>query len=148
MKVVGPEDILKRMSNPDLEGPYALGCFGTQVTFYRQQCRSLNLIWALFDTGRLSQGDRVAIVGGGLGGMTAAAAASSKKCKVTLFEKSGQLMGLQRDNRTRYIHPGLNDWPLVSLNDTIATDLPFLNWYASDTATVFREVDLEWKTFE
>ena len=135
------DEILERMSQPKQDGPYVLGCFGTQVTFYRQQCRALNLIWAMFKTSRLKPGDSVAVIGGGLSGMTAAAAAVSKGCKVTLFEKTGQLMGLQRDNRTRYIHAGLNDWPQLSLDDTIATDLPFLNWYASDTATVFRQVE-------
>jgi tetratricopeptide (TPR) repeat protein len=136
------------MSHPDLEGPYALGCFGSQVTFYRQQCRAFNLIWALFQTRRLEPGNSVAVVGGGLAGMTASAAAASKGCRVTMFEKTEQLMSLQRDNRTRYIHAGLNDWPLVTLTDTISTDLPFLNWYASDTATVFREVEREWSKFE
>lgn len=147
MRSANAEEVLEWMSQPQQEGPYVLGCFGNQVTFFRQQCRAFNLIWALFSTGRLQAGNSVAVIGGGLAGMTTAAAAMSKGCKVTLFEKTGQLMGLQRDNRTRYIHSGLNDWPEVSLDETIATDLPFLNWYASDSAIVFREVLHEWESF-
>lgn len=147
MKSIGPEDILCRMSYPNLEGPYALGCFGTMVSFYSQQLRAFNLVWALFETGRLKAGERLAVVGGGLAGLTAAAAAASKGCMVTLFERNEDLLHVQRTNGSRYIHPHVNRWPATSVKDT-TTDLPFLNWYASRTSDVCAQIEEEWRSFD
>src|SRR4051812_41798380 len=111
---IDPEEILRRMSSPTLDGPYALGCFGKMVTFYSQQRRALNLVWALFKTGRLEQGSSLAVVGGGLAGLTAAAAAASKGCEVTLFEANQDILHLQRTNGSRYVHPQISYWPRTS----------------------------------
>jgi tetratricopeptide (TPR) repeat protein len=135
--------ILEMMSYPDLEGPYVLGCFGTQITFRSQQCRAFNLIYALFETGKLKKGDSIAIVGGGVAGVTAAAAAASKGCRVTLFERDEELMRLQRGNTSRYVHPWITSWPFESL-DKIATDFPFLNWVASETRDVIFQIERDW----
>jgi threonine dehydrogenase-like Zn-dependent dehydrogenase len=43
------------------------------VNFAAQQNRALNLIWALAKDGRLQPDDRVAVIGAGLTGLTAAA---------------------------------------------------------------------------
>jgi hypothetical protein len=144
---VQPEQILMRMSWPDREGPYVLGCFGKTVTFYSQQRRALNLIWALFREQLLRQDDSLAVVGGGLAGLTAAAAAASKGCHVTLFERNDEILHVQRTNGSRYVHPHLNSWPDVS-PEKIATDLPFLNWYPGRTSEVCKQIEDEWRLFE
>jgi FAD dependent oxidoreductase len=143
-----PDQILTMMSSsPDLEGPYVLGCFGKMVTFYSQQRRALNLIWALSEKGMLGSSVDLAIVGGGLAGLTAAAAAASKGRDVTLFERNDEILHVQRTNGSRYVHPHLNSWPDESAED-IATDLPFLNWYSGRTSDVCKQIEDEWRLFE
>ena len=46
---------------------------------------------------------RLAIIGGGVAGMTAAAAAALHGCKVTLFEEKPELFHLLKNNSKRYI---------------------------------------------
>jgi NADPH-dependent 2,4-dienoyl-CoA reductase/sulfur reductase-like enzyme len=53
---------------------FVLGYNATQVTVYSQQVRALNLIWALNRT-RPLEGKKVVVVGGGIAGVTASAAA-------------------------------------------------------------------------
>ena len=60
--------ILDRASIPSMSDVYLLGCFASNVTFHSQQRRAFNLIWALFEEGRLSSGKKTAVVGGGLAG--------------------------------------------------------------------------------
>ncbi len=62
------------MEVPALRNVFALGNFARQVTFASQQLRALNLVWALLRTGRLSEGQHIAVVGAGLAGMTATVA--------------------------------------------------------------------------
>src|ERR1700729_4246882 len=90
-------DFIVRLSQvPGFERAYLLGSFSQRVTFSDQQTRAFNLIWALFERGRLKPLDRVVVVGAGLAGLTAAAAALSKSCRVTLVERYPHRMQLQR----------------------------------------------------
>ena len=90
---------------------YILGCTDKRVTYNTQQTRAFNLIWALFDTEKIKKKSNVAVVGGGLAGMTAAAALNMMGCKVTLYHDKRALMNIQKDNIRRYIHPNIYDWP-------------------------------------
>ena len=84
---------------------YLLMCDGAPVTVRSQQVRALNLLFAL-DTKEKIAGQEVAVIGGGAAGMTfAAAAAAIGAKKVVLFEKSSQLMNLQRGCWHRPLHP-------------------------------------------
>ena len=143
MKDISHLAILDRATAPDLPGVYVLGCFARRVTFLSQQHRSFNLVWALFESGKLTPTSQVAVVGGGLAGMTCAAAASLKGCKVTLFEAADQLMHIQRGNHTRFVHPNIYDWPMKD-SEAPATDLPCMNWKAGTTAEVVAEIEAEW----
>ena len=142
------QNILESMAVPGLEDVYLIGGFASRVTFYAQQHRAFNLIWALFEEGMLKTGREVGIVGAGLSGMTAAVAAAQKGCKVTLLEKAYHLMNIQRGNSTRFIHPRIYDWP--SSDDDIKvespdTDLPYLNWVADTTAGIVEELEAQWE---
>ena len=112
-KTVDPiaSDVLRWMEVPRHPNVFALGPFARQVTFASQQVRAFNLIWALFRQNRLAPGQRVAVVGAGLAGMTAAAAALAKECAVDLFEQASQPCPLQRGNDIRFIHPNILRWP-------------------------------------
>jgi hypothetical protein len=113
------------------------------VTFHSQQLRAFNLIWALFESGVLERGKELAVIGGGLAGMTVAAAARICGCKVALYEKAPQFMHLQRGNFTRFIHPNIYDWPEKGSEDP-ETHLPCLNWRAEIADKVVEQIEEGW----
>ena len=138
-----PAEILRWMEVPGQPNVFALGDFARQVTFASQQTRALNLIWALFQTNRLSSGHRVAVVGAGLGGITAAVATLARGCSVDLYEQASQPCPLQRGNDIRFIHPNILRWPEEG-SEKGETDFPFLNWTASSVRGVIKQIDLQW----
>jgi ABC-type uncharacterized transport system substrate-binding protein len=142
---VTEQAILDVMHVPRLKNCYVLGSFARRVTFADQQRRALNLIWAATSSGRLKRDDRLAIIGGGLAGVTAAVAARAVGVKhVILIEKYTQLLPLPRGNKTRYIHPNIYDWPQPGWFKE-QTELPFLNWKAGDGDDVVRQIDSDWR---
>src|SRR5947209_2765428 len=106
-----PAYIIQRMAVDTVPRAYVLGCQAQRITVLSQQYRAFNLIWALIAEGRLKEGSRVGIVGGGIGGLTVAAAAMLKGCRVVLAEARPELMHLQRGNKTRLLHPNIYEWP-------------------------------------
>ena len=89
---------------------YAVGIAASRITIADQQRRAVNLIWALLREGRVMAGSRIAIVGGGLSGATAAVYALSQHLRVTVFEKFDDTFSLQQGSG-RWIHPNVYDWP-------------------------------------
>ncbi|RYZ41060.1 MAG: FAD-dependent oxidoreductase [Myxococcaceae bacterium] len=132
--VITPSGLLDAMCvEPRL---YVLGYRERRVTLYSQQVRALNLVYSLFAESHLKSGDAVAIVGGGVAGVTAAAAAAMLGCKVTVLEQRSHILHLQRGCLTRWIHPHIYDWPREGSEDPVA-GLPVLDWkagYADDVA--------------
>src|SRR5262245_33517015 len=59
----------------------------SRVTIYSQQVRALNLVWARDEIDRL-EAKRIVVIGGGIGGMTVAAAAALWKAHVTPLEQA------------------------------------------------------------
>src|SRR5437764_576563 len=116
------EEIVSSMQTT-MDRVYNLGSFKERVSLYSQQCRAYNLIWALFEQGILKKDAKVAIVGAGAGGITAAAAALIMGCYVKIYEKSSALLNTIRGNHTRYIHPYILDWPFNDLASA-TTNLP------------------------
>lgn len=125
------------------DSAFILGSRERRVTLYDQQRRALNLVWALFKTGKLATGQSVAILGGGLAGLTASIAACSKGCHVQLFERRSKLLETFAGCSTRFVHPNLLSWPSDGWNIS-ATDLPFLNWEASTAETVAEQLRRQW----
>jgi hypothetical protein len=140
------EEIIRWMEVPRHPNVFALGTFARQVTFASQQTRALNLIWALFRTARLSAGQRIAVVGAGLGGLTAAVAALTKGCAVDLYDQASQPCPVQRGNDTRFIHPNILRWPDQDAK-AAQTEFPFLNWTAASARGVIRQIELQWIPF-
>src|SRR4051794_34647239 len=143
-----PIDIIKAMQvNPSgaLDSPvYAIIPRSGPVSFYSQQRRAFNLVAALWESGRMQATSSVAVIGGGLAGATASAAARMLGCNnVTLFEANEAKFHQQHGNRTRYIHPRVVDWPRAGSNSP-DTDLPFLNWTAGECASVIDEIEDQW----
>lgn len=141
--------LLERMGVPGYPGVYILGAFARHVTFYSQQVRALNLVDALCSTGRVAQGSSVAVVGAGLAGLTAAAAAVRRGLHVQLVEEKadpgetpGQ-MPLQINSNDRWIDPFIYDWPDADPDEPDAepwTHLPVLPWKAQNAHDVRDQV--------
>jgi hypothetical protein len=138
--------ILSRLAVPDHPNVFVLGAFASRLTFNAQQARAFNLIWALGETGRIVEGQRLVVVGAGVAGLTAAAAACSRGCNVTLFERSSDVLALQRGNYVRHIHPNSLDWPASSSAER-STHWPFLNWTSGTVDNVVQRIEADWLRF-
>jgi hypothetical protein len=119
-------------------GRFVLGAFEERITIYRQQVRALNLVYALHQT-NTKKDFKVAIVGGGFGGVTAAAAAAELGIRTILFEAKPTLIHLQKGCDIRWIHPHIYHWPLEN-SDMPYAGLPFLSWEESTAGDVARQV--------
>ncbi|RYG89580.1 MAG: ATP-binding protein [Alphaproteobacteria bacterium] len=134
---MGPKEIVAEALVPGTSTVLVLGSFESRVTVYAQQVRALNLIDALISESVLRKDGRVAIVGGGAAGITAAVALAKSTPGLQalhLFETRSDVLQLQR-NSGRYLHPHFYDWPAVGSNIESAL-LPIMNWTASSAGEV------------
>jgi hypothetical protein len=130
---------------------FLIGLLDRGVTIFNQQIRALNLIWALDHDGRLRSAQDIAVVGGGIAGLTAAMAlrkifalTDSSRRRITLFEKRSVLCPLQRGCATRWVHPHIYDWPKpISTNPSAG--LPIMNWRAGRASDVAAWVVTQWE---
>ncbi len=142
-------ELLRLMGVAGFHNVYVLGCFAKYVTVYAQQVRALNLVDTLAKAGILSNLSRVAVVGGGIAGLTAAAAAAVRGvAEVQIFEKLANSMRLQRSSEKRYIHPFIYDWPEipdVDQGNEVWAKLPLMDWKADRASDVIAQLDRKWK---
>lgn len=118
---------------------HVLGSFEKRVTLWSQQHRALNLVYALHHEGLLGPGKYVAVIGGGVAGLTAAAAAVQKGAEVLVLERQPELLHLLQGNHTRWVHPRIYDWPLPGSEDAHA-GLPLLDWEAGLAGDVCEQI--------
>lgn len=139
-------EILSNAAIPGLPNGFFLGCFERRVTFYAQQVRALNLAAALLHDNIVRHNGRVAIVGGGIAGVTLAVAMAraAPNLKVELFERNAELLRLQRGARDRYVHPHIFDWPDADLIPQSA-GLPLMNWSAGTAKSVVDSLDAQYQ---
>lgn len=134
---IRPEDVLTHMRVED--GLYVLGCLERRVTLHSQQIRALNLVYSLRERHIVKPGDEILVVGGGVAGLTAAAGAARLGLVVTLLERADELLHLQRNNKSRWIHPHIYDWPARESLTPDAT-IPVLGWKAALARDVVRQM--------
>ncbi|HEX5750884.1 MAG TPA: tetratricopeptide repeat protein [Archangium sp.] len=144
MARVTESDILRQMAVREEPGVYVLGCFERRITLYTQQVRALNLIHSLFVEERLKEGAKLAVIGGGAAGLTAAAGAAIRGAKVTVFEQASDLLAMFRNNRQRWLHPHLYDWPEEGSEEPQA-NLPVLDWTADLAGNVAERLLAQWQ---
>jgi hypothetical protein len=135
-------DVLDGCRVSDDRNVYLLGCLEKRVTLYAQQVRALNLVAALIEDGRLTRDSRVAIVGGGAAGLTAAAAIALALPKIkalNVYERMPELLHLQTGSSHRYLHPHIYDWPNPNSLEREA-GLPVLTWTAGPAAEVAEQI--------
>jgi hypothetical protein len=137
------DDYLKELKG-DIDGVYVLGSFNRYITVHSQQIRAVNLIHALVEkTGPLVD-KKMAIVGAGFAGVTAAAyALEHTNAAVTVFEAAPRALWLQEHCRERWLHPGLYDWPLPGALEP-RTYLPVMNWTTGPADEVVAQVREQW----
>jgi hypothetical protein len=139
-----PKDFLEWFSVPRYKNVYVLGSFAERVTLFSQQVRALNLIAALVKEKIIHKNRVVAVVGGGAAGLTAAAAAAIRGANVILLEGLYGVMESQRNNRQRWIHPHIYDWPAHGSKDEEA-DLPILGWSAAYAEQIVNQIERQWE---
>src|ERR1700712_5793768 len=114
--------ILERTCVPGYRQLFAMGVVGRpslrfaeqpRVTLRSQQVRAFNLAFALIKSGALTPAARVAVIGGGIAGVTVAAALCHHGYSVTILERRPGLMPLQAGSTQRWLHPHLIDWPAI-----------------------------------
>lgn len=146
---MGSEAIFLESRVPWTKGVFFLGCFERRVTLYSQQVRALNLVDAILETREIlpPHGGRVAVIGGGASGLTTAAAFARSGldlAHIDLYERTHDLMHLQRECRDRYLHPRLYDWPRDGSTERDAK-LPIMTWTAGSAKEVAAQL---WAGFE
>src|ERR1700688_2953983 len=118
-------DFLRAFQVPNYRNVFILGCFARYATVCSQQVRALNLIKALIASETICK--KIAIVGAGASGLTAAAGAQARGIRAIVLERRGGILEFLRNNRQRWLHPHIYDWP----NELYPVDeearLPLLN---------------------
>lgn len=120
---------------------YAIGLANNGITLFKQQMRALNLVYCLEERNKLQH--RIAIIGGGAAGATAAISAKSLGYHVALFEQRPSLFHLQLGCDIRWLHPHIYDWPAPG-SDSPYAGLPFLDWQFGTAAEVATSLQREW----
>src|SRR5262249_39707962 len=137
------EKILERMSIDDRV--YLVGVFVRGVTVLKQQIRSLNLVWALNETGQLLPTSSIAVIGGGFAGLTAAAALLTRGVReLYIFERRAVFCPLQQGCDTRWLHPHVYEWPAAGTLRPVA-GLPIMNWREGRASDVAHHLLEEWR---
>ena len=126
---------------------FVLGAFENRVTLYSQQVRALNLIYALHNEKDHEEPLSIAVIGGGVAGLTAAAAAAHLGMQAYVFERKPNLLSLQQGCDIRWLHPHIYDWPMDDTELPYA-GLPVMDWEESTAGDVARQLLDEFKNHE
>ncbi len=123
------------------EGKYIIGVFQDSITVYKQQMRALNIFHALVQQKVIHFGSdfSIAVIGGGIAGLTFAATALKANISVTLFEKEADYLHMQAGCDTRKIHPNIYDWPDIGSTFPNAR-LPVLSWTYDTASNVVKQI--------
>ena len=151
MQSIPPRELLEYYILEDTPPIYTIGSFGSGVTVWGQQIRSLNLAWYLIEASTLGasskQPQNIAVVGAGFAGLTFVAALLKKKMpyNITLFEEHDTLLPLQQGSDSRWLHPHIYDWPDQGSEADVAM-LPIMNWTAARASDVVVQVLNDWSS--
>ncbi len=145
MEIKNVETVLQDMRVDGWPGVYVLGCLDRRVTIYSQQVRALNLAAALFEGKKVAPGDSVVVVGAGAAGLTCAAGLHALGATVTVLEKDKKILPIFRGGSTRWLHPGVYDWPREGWSRDRA-GLPLLDWEHGKVDSVLEQFETAWKS--
>ena len=131
-------EYLSALEIDDYEDVFVLGTFEKKKTFETQQIRAAILALASYLKDPTPK-KHVAVIGGGLAGMTYAAVATKLGIETTIFELGDDLAPLQRDCFDRYVNPNLYDWPKLSTHEDCFT-IGGLSWKHDFAGNIVRSV--------
>jgi hypothetical protein len=131
-------DWISLSEHPGYRGLFFLGADDKRITFYAQQVRALRLVHALSREGRLTYPFRIAVVGAGAAGATAALALVALGQRVELFDQATFPISLQQAS-PRMLHPNIYDWPELGALDPHA-NLPLMSWESKTGGEVCQEL--------
>jgi hypothetical protein len=133
---------------PGYPTTYVLGSFARHQTLYSQQVRALNLVAALWKTKNMTSESRVAVVGGGAAGLMAAAGSAFLGTRnVRLLDQLEGPLELQKNNRQRWLHPHIYDWP-DPIWERDNAELPLITWTAGYAENVATQIERHWQRLE
>jgi len=121
---------------------FVVGVTERGVTVRSQQRRAIHLIDALLE-GVLCAGARVAIVGAGAAGLTAAVRAAHAGCRATVIERESETVATLRGSN-RLLHPNLYSWPAPDWLEPSAA-LPIMTWTAGEARKIANELDHQFR---
>jgi hypothetical protein len=113
-----------------------------RLTIHSQQCRAINLVCALNERDPRLREKRIAVVGAGAAGLTAATALCAlgvPRENLTIYERTASPLHTQRWSYGRFIHPSLFHWPEEGWENEGA-DLPVADWKAGYAAAVREQI--------
>ena len=132
-----PQEVIDQALIPGTHSVLVLGCYEQRVTVYAQQVRALNLVDALLARKLVRPDGKIAIVGGGAAGITAAVAlakAAPELKAIDVYERDSRILPLQHGSK-RFLHPHFYDWPTPGADQRDA-GLPIMNWQAGHASDV------------
>lgn len=113
-----------------------------RLTIHSQQCRAINLVCALNERDPGLKEKRIAVVGAGAAGLTAATALCALGVpgkNLTVYERTASPLHTQRWSYGRFIHPSLFHWPEEGWRNESA-NLPVADWKAGYAAAVREQI--------
>jgi hypothetical protein len=113
-----------------------------RLTIHSQQCRAINLVCALNERDPRLRERRIAVVGAGAAGLTAASALRAlgvPRESLTIYERTASPLNTQRWSYGRFIHPRLFHWPEEGW-DNEGANLPVADWKAGYAAEVREQI--------
>lgn len=124
---------------------YAIGLADNLVTIRSQQLRAICLAELLHSTTPALERKNIAIIGGGIAGLTLSARLLQLGwVDIRIFERLTDLLAVQNGCDTRWIHPKIIDWPLPG-SKANNSDLPILNWKTDTASNVSYEIEAGWQ---
>jgi hypothetical protein len=137
--------ILELTTLPGRPNVHLLGVYAKRLTVYSQQTRAVNLVDAIHWYRRPLNNLKVAVVGAGAAGITAAARAIQYGAHITLIERLQNVLEIQNKS-SRWLHPTLYEWPFSGLDPAEdVTQLPVMNWPSGTAQSVAETLAEEWK---
>ena len=126
---------------------FAIGVSESGVTVASQQRRAIHLVDALLEKQIIAAGSRIAVIGGGAAGLTAAVRAATAGCHALVIARDQELLATLRGNTTRLLHPNLYSWPAATWRERDA-HLPILGWSAAPAGTVAAQIEDQFRLAE
>lgn len=129
------------------EDHYIIGVNQPGRTIHKQQKRALNLFYALRTTGKIKENTTIAIIGGGIAGLTFASVALRSKTYVKIYETMPSFLPYQKDSKDREIHPNAYDYPIEGSLE-LRTKLPVLNWGCGPVDKFWNDITSQFQNYQ